>query len=301
MNYRAWHDDMPLIEPVYYLYPDRQEAYSVRNEYFFGSQLLVNPITHKKDAQTTFASELTWIPEGRWTDVFTGAAYRGGRMIRLHRYIDSIPVLAKAGAIIPLASKDSIGCSVDVPDKLDLYVFAGDNGSFSLYEDDGVSCGYREGRCAFTDYRLCWGEEKAFEGDPVRKDRSFVPQSREISVYVYGVPEDSVRSITVSGLSKEPVTQYDESRRILKITVGTVRCDEGFRIIFREDTDLSDNPLESWAYRVIRRAEIDFAVKEELFAVIRGNKCLADKLSVIDTKNIPDEMKSCLTEILTAL
>ena len=44
-----------------------------------------------------------WLPPGRWTDVFTGVTYRGGTTILLHRDLDTIPVLAPAGAILPLA------------------------------------------------------------------------------------------------------------------------------------------------------------------------------------------------------
>ena len=301
MNYRAWHDDRPLIEPVYYLYPDKREAYEIKNEYFFGSELLVDPVTHKKDSETTFASELTWIPEGRWTDVFTGIAYKGGRMIKLHRDIDSIPVFAKAGAVIPLASEDTIGCSVDAPDKLDICVFAGADGCFSLYEDDGVSCDYLEGKCAFTDMRLKWGEQKAFEVDPVRGEKALSPASRDITVCVYGVTADAAECIEVGNASRELICEYDKERHILKIKVGRIEAGEGFKISFRKDAGLADNPLESWAYKVIRRAEIDFAVKEELYAIMCSKHDVTDKITAINTKQVSDEMKSCLFEILTAV
>ena len=51
MNHRANYDDLPLIQPMYYLEPDRGEAYQVPNEYYFGSELLVSPITEKQDPE----------------------------------------------------------------------------------------------------------------------------------------------------------------------------------------------------------------------------------------------------------
>lgn len=45
MNYRSYAENMPLIEPMYYEYPENAEAYEVKNQYFFGSQLMVAPVT----------------------------------------------------------------------------------------------------------------------------------------------------------------------------------------------------------------------------------------------------------------
>lgn len=60
MNHRANYDDLPLIQPMYYLEPDREEAYQVPNEYYFGSELLVSPITEKQDPEVRAAKVTTW-------------------------------------------------------------------------------------------------------------------------------------------------------------------------------------------------------------------------------------------------
>ena len=56
------------------------------------------------DRDTGLGRVKAWLPEGTWTDVFTGQTYTGGRSLYLHRDLTSIPVLAKAGAIVPHAA-----------------------------------------------------------------------------------------------------------------------------------------------------------------------------------------------------
>ena len=101
MNRRFHAENQPLVQPMYYQYPEKQEAYAVKNQYFFGSELIVNPITSPTDKTVRTGSVVTWLPEGLWFDFFTGMAYHGGKKIRMHRPIDTIPVLAKAGGILP--------------------------------------------------------------------------------------------------------------------------------------------------------------------------------------------------------
>ena len=120
---------------MYYAYPHEKDAYEVKNQYFFGSEITVCPITSKIDGRYALASTQAYIPSGRWTDIFTGRIYNGGRKLKLFRDEKSIPVLAKEGAIIPLYP-ESIGNSTDNPSSLELWIYRG-SGSFDLYEDDG--------------------------------------------------------------------------------------------------------------------------------------------------------------------
>ena len=78
----------------------------------------------------------------------------------MYRGINSIPVLARAGAVIPTA------CDIhDVennPEELCIHVYAGADGSFTLYEDDNVSEEYKNGRCVTTEMRFLWGKDAEF-------------------------------------------------------------------------------------------------------------------------------------------
>ena len=71
MNRRASREGLPLVQPMYYLEPEQGEAYEVKNEYYFGSELLVSPITEKQDATARVGKAKTWLPKGLWVDFFT--------------------------------------------------------------------------------------------------------------------------------------------------------------------------------------------------------------------------------------
>ena len=93
---------LPLVQPMYYLEPEREETYEVPNNYYFGTEMMVSPITDKLDQVTGLASAKTWIPQGIWYDFFNGRAYKGGRKVDLWRDIYEMPVLVREGSIIPL-------------------------------------------------------------------------------------------------------------------------------------------------------------------------------------------------------
>lgn len=134
MNVRA-HQGRPIVEPMYYEHPDEPAAYSVPNQFMFGTELLVAPITSPADHETGLGRVKAWLPEGTWVDLFTGTRYRGGRTLYLHRDLNSIPVLARAGAIVPMVPADEIGGRTDPTSRIELRVFAGSDGTFTLVED----------------------------------------------------------------------------------------------------------------------------------------------------------------------
>ena len=107
MNYRCYEESLPLIMPMYYEHPEEKEAYEVKNQYYLGNQLLAAPVTTPRNRRLNVAGVTVWLPEGRWYDIYTGMIYDGGRCLRMYRDINSIPVLAKAGAVIPFTEEIS--------------------------------------------------------------------------------------------------------------------------------------------------------------------------------------------------
>ena len=134
MNVRA-HEGDPLVSPMYYDHPEDAEAYTVPNQFMFGTELLVAPITTPADPETGLGRVRAWLPEGGWQDLFTGQAYTGGRAVHLHRYLTSIPVLARAGAIVPMVPDDLLGDGTEPPPVVEVRVYPGADGDFTLVED----------------------------------------------------------------------------------------------------------------------------------------------------------------------
>ena len=87
----------------------------------FGGQFIAAPVT-KKSTLYGMVTNNVWIPEGRWTDFFTGDVYHGGKWKSITRYLDSFPLLAKEGAFFLLDGNPS-GNKVSLPKVLKVVVF----------------------------------------------------------------------------------------------------------------------------------------------------------------------------------
>lgn len=151
INYLTHTEGRALCEPMYYSY-DEEEAYKARNQYSFGTELVVAPVTEHSDGRAGLAGTDLWVPEGeRYTDIFTGRIYAPGKY-RIYRDLQDEPVFARAGSIIPLyRNADSNDLSLKQP--LEIWLYSGD-GSFDMYDDDGDSEAYVKGVYALTRMKL---------------------------------------------------------------------------------------------------------------------------------------------------
>lgn len=148
MNYRTHSKGFPICEPLYYQYPEQEQAYKYKNQYFFGSELMVCPITKKSSSAMALSTVKVWLPEGRWTDIMTDRVYQGNCEIVLAREIHEIPVFAREGAIIPMANEEEI-FNPELPQMMDIHVYRG-TGRFDLYEDNGKDRSHEQGNFAVT-------------------------------------------------------------------------------------------------------------------------------------------------------
>ncbi len=191
-NYRTAYEGRALIQPLYYQWSDCPEAYQTDEEYLFGESLLVAPVLTplRKDG---YSYTKVWLPEGKWTDLFTEDEYcveEGGREITMMRRLDSVPVLAKAGALIPL-SEDK-GNGAENPVNLKILLYAG-KGAFDLYEDALVNGKKKE---AVTKLTSCLVEKEGICEQTLNVQtvgaRGVVPKDRSIKVAFQSVSEGSV-------------------------------------------------------------------------------------------------------------
>lgn len=120
-----------LIEPMYYAYPDEPDAYRCEGQYLFGGQMIAALITEK--THDRLACKRVWLPEGVWTDFFTGESYRGGRWVEMRRSLDTFPLLCAQGSFFVLDGAPK-GNDSGLPAVLDVHAFAG-TGTYTLVED----------------------------------------------------------------------------------------------------------------------------------------------------------------------
>ncbi len=134
---------LPLVKPVYFTNPEFYDDVLYRNEYYFGGELLVCPIVSKKDYVMNRVVHNFHVPDGMWYDFVTGKKFPGG-----HNYIsffkdEDYPVFARSGAIIPMGTNENINDTTP-PTDMEIHIFPGQNNTYTLFEDDGLSDLYRK-------------------------------------------------------------------------------------------------------------------------------------------------------------
>ncbi len=178
MNHRAHAQLLPLVRPMYHTHPECPAAYQAKNEYWFGSEMIVAPVTDPAD-ETGLAPAKVFLPEGTWTDAYTGYVYRGNQQLTVWRALEEVPVFLKAGAIVPLQAHIPGSSALGGAAQMDIVLAPGASGRFDLYEDDGVSLAFRQGRFAVTPMTLDWQDAAAvFTLHPAQGDASLVPARR---------------------------------------------------------------------------------------------------------------------------
>ena len=220
MNYQTHKNALALCEPMYYSYPEKEEAYSVKNQFFFGSELIVAPITTKINPKTNLAKVRVWLPKGRWTDIYNGNIYEGEKYIDMFRGIESIPVLAKEGAIIPLSS-DNKSNNCKNPEDLTIRIFRGNN-TFELYEDDGETMNFEKGAFAVTQLSISEkNSEIKFIVNCAQGDKSVIPASRKYTLIFEDIKDAS--EITVTSNSRDKAFKVEKKHSKVYVVLSDVK------------------------------------------------------------------------------
>jgi len=130
---------VPIIQPLYYNYPQIYDELEYRNEYYFGKSLFVCPITKAKDNVMNRTIQRIYLPEGIWYDFKTGIKYKGNKRYISFYKDEDYPVYATQGAIIPLAilNDENLNDSKN-PDGFEIHIFPGKSNTYTIYEDDGI-------------------------------------------------------------------------------------------------------------------------------------------------------------------
>ncbi|MEK6480522.1 TIM-barrel domain-containing protein [Catalinimonas sp. 4WD22] len=142
--YEMYETGMPLMRALVLEHQDDVNTYDIADQYMLGKNLMVCPVT-TKGAQT----RVVYLPEGKWFDYWTGKPYDGGQYVSVLSPLDTIPMFAKAGAIIPM--QEEVQYIEGYPSDLILDIYPYEQSEFTLYEDDGKSLEYQEGEYATTE------------------------------------------------------------------------------------------------------------------------------------------------------
>jgi alpha-D-xyloside xylohydrolase len=134
------HAGGTIMRPLVMDFRADAKARDASDQYLFGPAFLVSPITTYKAR-----SRAVYLPGATsWYDFWTGANVAGGQTVEVPAPYDAMPIHVKAGSIVPTGPE--IAYTDEKPaDPVVLWVYAGADGEFTLYEDDGLTYGYEKG------------------------------------------------------------------------------------------------------------------------------------------------------------
>jgi alpha-D-xyloside xylohydrolase len=175
-------------------FPTDKKVLNIDNEYLFGKSVLVCPVTD------TIKKQKPYLPAGtQWFDFWTGEKLNGGQEVEKETPVGIMPLYVKAGSIIPLGPFQQY-TNEKKKDTLEIRIYEGADGHFTLYEDEGDNYNYEKGKYATTD--LVWND----------KSRTLTIKDRKGSYA--GMPEHLTFNIVLvnrnNGMGMETPAKYDK-------------------------------------------------------------------------------------------
>ena len=225
MARQDYETGISLCRPMYYDYPEAEEAYGMKEQYMFGDKMLIAPVTNPVDKESGLAAVKAWFPEGQWLEYETGTMLEGGQTVERLFSMDEYPVYVKAGSIIPYYGKVKNLSGTNQPVIVRVFP-GGSEGDFLLYEDNGEDKNYvSEYATTPLSYQrngntlsVTIGERKgSYKDMPARRD------------YTVALPcQKAPASVKVDG--KEVAFTYDGLNLETCIALGSIDCSKGAAI-----------------------------------------------------------------------
>jgi len=231
MARKAYDTGISLCRPMYYDYPNKEEAYSFKNEYMFGDNMLIMPIT--SPAVNDLSSIKVWLPaETDWYEWSTGTFLKGGQTIERKFLINEYPIYVKAGAILPMYD-ESVKNLQENSNNLVLKVFPGGDFTTKLYEDDGNNNDYKKSAFTFTPIQSKHVADNIFDVTIFPREGSFpeMIKTRNVEFQLYGsLMPDSIKlngkSITYDATKSKNSWNYSGQDNTVHILCAETNCNE---------------------------------------------------------------------------
>jgi len=142
LAWRTTHEGYSIMRPLVSDFRGDVRAQNIGDQFLFGPSILVNPVTEPGATQRRI-----YLPDATWTDFWTGVSMRGGKSLDVEAPLDREPLFVRAGSIVPLGP--DLQYAAEKPaDPIELRIYPGADGSFTLYEDEGDTYNYEKGTFA---------------------------------------------------------------------------------------------------------------------------------------------------------
>ncbi|GEK91987.1 glycoside hydrolase family 31 protein [Alkalibacterium kapii] len=275
---------IPVVQPVYYKYPHEDSAYNIRNEYFFGSELLVLPITSKKDDETLYGSEVFYFPEGQWFDVFTNFRYKGKSELKLFRDETTIPVFAKAGSILPLDPTPNETPAHELPENIEWMIYPGAYNSFDLIED-------QENHRVVTQFELDFMAQTLHLN--VKGNKEILPADREHVIHF-----NASKKVEVSDIKHAEIIEEKFDREMNRTTIKLVsNNDEDITLTFKNFAAVKHQDISEELFKRLDKAQVGYFLKDDLLNAFNSDLTDFALLSLINELE-EEQLSQSLFELL---
>jgi len=150
LAWKTTNEGYTVMRPLVMDFRGDTRAQNVGDQFLFGPAVLVNPVT-----EPGASSRHLYLPDAKWFDFWTGTAVAGPRAIDAPAPIDRIPLYVRAGSILPIGPELEFAAEKSA-DPLEIRVYPGAKGSFTLYEDENDNYNYEKG--AFSTIAFLWDD-----------------------------------------------------------------------------------------------------------------------------------------------
>ena len=149
LGWKVTNEGYTIMRHLVFDYPNDTNVFGIKDQFMFGPALLVNPVT-----AAGATSRSIYLPAGTWYDFWTGSTVSGGASMMVNAPLSTIPVFVKAGSIVPMGP--NIQYATQSIDPLEIRIYKGQDGSFTLYEDEGDTYNYESGKYSLVPFT--WSE-----------------------------------------------------------------------------------------------------------------------------------------------
>jgi len=169
------HEHDTIMRALVLDFPRDRKSHGIADQYMFGPAFLVNPVLEPQ-AQT----REVYLPGGaHWYDFWSGDYHQGAQELSAPAPLDTMPLFVKAGSILPLGPHQQY--ATEKLDPIELRMYTGANGTFTLYEDEGENYNYEQG--VFSTIDFAWDEKKQTLTIGARKGRfPGMPEERKFDI-----------------------------------------------------------------------------------------------------------------------
>ena len=221
MARKSYDTGVGICRPMYYEYPEHDEAYTFEGQYFFGDDIMVAPVT--EPSANGVSTKKIWFPEGNWWSVADNRIINGNSIETLDFTLDQTPYFYREGAVI-VNNPPEVKSTTERPEKLIVNIVAGKDGETVLYEDSGDSNDYDTN---FANTRISHKSEGALATYTIAAREGMtdgLPAKRAYELRIYNTDAPAKGTAKVDG--KNVKTAYDATTRCTVVNVPAAKCDK---------------------------------------------------------------------------